>query len=137
MALLALSATNTWSTQDEDAAILMIGQRLAKQFHAGATASMLSFYTTDAIMLPPSSEILSNPEDISGYWELLKSAGVKEYAIYPVALRVDGNTAYQTALWEATRYTPDGDKIHLEGNISNILEKQGDASWKIKLQSWN
>jgi len=64
IALLALSATNTWSAQDENAAILMIGQGLAKQFHTGETGSMLSFYTTDAIMLPPSSEILSTPDDI-------------------------------------------------------------------------
>ncbi|MDX1518908.1 MAG: nuclear transport factor 2 family protein [Gammaproteobacteria bacterium] len=135
--LLLLISAGARSATDEQAQILSISETLASQFNAGGTASLENFYTPDAVMLPPSSQILSKPDEITGYWSLLKGTGVREYAVYPVDLKIEGNVAYQTAIWEATRIAPDGNTFKLEGNISTVLVKQKDGRWKIKLQSWN
>jgi len=74
---------------------------------------------------------------IKSYWDALKKVGVTEYSIYPVDMNIKGKRAYTSGLWEATRVTAEGKTIKLSGNISNVLEKQADGSWKITVQSWN
>ena len=103
----------------------------------GSNADLVKFYTVDAVVLPPSSEILATHDAIKGYWEGLHEIGVNKYTVYDVDLKIEGNIAYQTALWEARRVTPDGNTIEFDGNLSNVFERQPDGSWKIKLQSWN
>ncbi len=135
--IFSFSTTASSATPIDETAALEISQRWVEQLNAGKIESISRLYTEDAIMMPPSSEILSKPTDIESYWRMLEGAGVKDYAVYPVALRIDGKTAYQSALWEATRFATDGNHFLMSGNISNVLELQKDGSWKIKMQSWN
>ena len=98
---------------------------------------LASLYVDNAVMMPPSSEILSDRGAIKNYWDNLREVGIDVYAISTVDLRIDGDTAYQTVLWDATRNAADGNVIQFNGNMSNVLERQKDGTWKIKLQSWN
>lgn len=109
----------------------------SQALNQGRSADLIKFYTADAVVLPPSSEILANHAAIKGYWEGLHRIGVNKYTVYDVDLKIEGNIAYQTALWEATRITPEGTTIEFDGNLSSVFERQPDGSWKIKLQSWN
>ena len=137
MALLATGSVGAVSAPDDREAILEVSEQWASEFEAGNTASMATYYTNDAVVLPPSSEILSQSEDIQGYWQFLMEVGVNQYDLYPVDVRVEGNRAFQTAIWEAVRTTETGEKIAMEGNITTVLEKQADGIWKITMQSWN
>lgn len=101
------------------------------------TGKLMTLYSDDAVMFPPSSEIVEGKSNISAYLESLRSVGVKEYSISNVDLNVQGDTAYSTELWEATRVDASGNSIVLEGNITNVFERQDNGSWKIKYQSWN
>ena len=105
--------------------------------NTGQTAALLDMYAKDAVILPPSSEILTNHAAIKTYWDNLRRVGVGEYAIYTVDIHIDRDIAYQTALWEATRIDKDGNVFHFDGNMTNILERQQDGRWVIRLQSWN
>jgi uncharacterized protein (TIGR02246 family) len=135
--IMVISTTTVPAGIEESSAIDELNTTWGKVFMRGDTEALLRMYTDNAVMLPPSSEILTDHNAIKGYWDNLKSVGVTDYVIYPVDLRVVGNIAYQSALWKATRTTSDGNVIQFDGNISNVLEKQKDGSWKIKLQSWN
>ncbi len=121
---------------DETAAIRSLNSNWDAAINKGNTAELAKLYAKDAVVMPPSSEILASPEAIRNYWDGLRKVGVNEYTVRTVETRIEGDTAYQTALWEATR-TADGQAIQFEGNISNVLERQKDGSWKIRLQSWN
>jgi ketosteroid isomerase-like protein len=33
--------------------------------------------------------------------------------------------------------TEDGNVIHFDGAMTNVLERQDDGLWKIRMQSWN
>lgn len=134
---ITLCSFNVSSAADDAEVILNLTNEWTYQIQSGDTQSLSGFYTQDAVMLPPTSEILLSHEAIQNYWELIKSAGVTEYFTYPVSVRIEGDTAYQTALWEANRHTSSGQTISMQGNISNVLVKQSDGSWKIKMQSWN
>jgi uncharacterized protein (TIGR02246 family) len=122
---------------DEAAAINVLNSKWDAAVNKGDTTQLVSLYTDNAVMMPPSSEILSDRGAIKNYWDVLREVGIDAYAINTIDLRVDGNTAYQTVLWEATRNAADGNVIQFNGNMSNVLERQKDGTWKIKLQSWN
>lgn len=104
---------------------------------SGQTVGLLDMYTENAIVIPPTSEILSDPSAIEGYWAEVMASGVSEYVIDTVNLHVEGDVAHQTALWQASIMTEDGNVIHFDGAMTNVLERQDDGLWKIRMQSWN
>ncbi len=136
---LALLTTSTpaISVADDSSDVEAINSSMTDEFMTGNTTKLAELYTNNAVMLPPSSEILTSNESIKAYWDELKKAGIKEYSIYPVELKVKGDRAYTSGLWEATRITAEGSTVYLNGNISNVFEKQEDGTWKITVQSWN
>jgi ketosteroid isomerase-like protein len=127
------AATNTLEIADVE----MLNSLWSSSFDNGNTTSLVTLYTNDAMVFPPSSEILEGPIEITAYLDGLRKVGFNEYSISNVDMQVKGNTAYSTELWEAIRVDADGNEIKLDGNITNVLERQNDGSWKIKLQSWN
>lgn len=127
------AATNTLETAD----IEMLDSLWVTSFDNGNTTDLVTLYTEDAMVFPPSSEILEGRLAITDYLDSLRDAGFNEYSISNVDMQVKGKTAYSTELWEAIRIDADGNEIKLDGNITNVLERQNDGSWKIKLQSWN
>ena len=128
-----LAAAATLETADVE----KLNSLWATTFVEGNTSVLMTLYTEDAMVFPPSSEILDSNAEISAYLDGLKKVGVNEYSISNVNLDIKGNIAYETGIWEATRIDADGNAITLEGNITNMLEKQNDGRWKIKFQSWN
>lgn len=103
----------------------------------GNTAALMDVYTEDAVVMPPSSEILTSRSAIKTYWDSLLEVGVSNYTLDFVDIRVIGDVAYQSIVWEATRYALDGNVIKFSGNMSNVLKRQKDGNWQISLQSWN
>lgn len=137
IAMLTFTCASLPAATTEQSEINRISATWENSYKQGDMGTLGNLYSTNAVMLPPSSEILSDNSAITGYWESLKKVGVTQFQLSEVALNFEGNRAYQTALWQATRVTGSGPDITLEGNISNVYEKQSDGSWKISLQSWN
>ena len=127
------AATNTLETADME----MLDSLWVTNFDNGNTTDLVTLYTKDAMVFPPSSEILEGRLAITDYLDSLREAGFNEYSISNVDMQVKGTTAYSTELWEAIRIDADGNEIKLDGNITNVLERQNNGSWKIRLQSWN
>lgn len=137
IAILSLVSTYAVSTTAENVDAEAINSEWISNFDKGNTEALMRLYTDNAIMFPPSSEILEGQAAILSYFEGLQKVGVTEYSISNVNMDIKGNVAYETAIWEATRVDTNGVVFNFEGNITNVLEKQKDGSWKIKLQSWN
>lgn len=133
-----LSLSSAFAASSPAASLEEMSALWVSSFDNGKTESLESLYTENAMAFPPSSEILEGPIAISAYLESLrKVVGFDEYSISNVDSQIKGNTAYTTALWEAIRVDADGSEIVLDGNITNVLERQADGSWKIKFQRWN
>ena len=134
---LTLILITAMANLDDKSSIANVMDDLGKAFYKGQTSELVNLYADNAVFMPPSSEILTGQEAIRKYWEGLREVGFNEFIIRDISLSIVGNTAYQTALWEAVRKDAAGNIIKLDGNISSVLERQMDGSWKIKLQSWN
>lgn len=137
ISILSLFVAGTGARAETAPEFVAFHQTMEKKFESGEISELGDLYADNAVMLPPSSEILSSQEAIQHYWNNLREIGVYDYSIYAVEQSIDGNVAYTTALWVAKRKTGNGEDITFDGNISNVYEKQNDGSWKIKLQSWN
>lgn len=134
---MSLVLTTAMANMDDRSAIANVMDDLGRAFNQGQTSELVKLYVDKAVFMPPSSEILTGQESIRRYWDGLRKVGFNEYVIRDIGLTIVGNTAYQTALWEAVRQDSAGNVIKMDGNISSVLERQRDGSWKIKLQSWN
>ncbi len=134
---LSLVSVYAASTTAENIDAEAVNSKWTSSFDKGNSEDLMALYTENAVVFPPSSEILEGQVAIIRYLEGLKKVGVTEYAISNVDMNIKGDIAYETAIWEATRVDTNGTVFNFEGNITNVLEKQKDGSWKIKLQSWN
>ncbi len=105
-------------------------------FNSGDTDALASLYTEDAIVVPPSLEILDAQEEIKNYWANQYMEGTDNFQIQTINLRIHGDVIYQTAVWVAT-VTSNGVATDFDGEMTNVMSRQQDGSWKIKLQSWN
>ena len=137
VSILSMSSSLAFSHTSDTMDIEALMTKWAMSFGQGKADALMDLYTENAMVFPPSSEILDCPSAISTYLLALREVGMKQYTISNVDLDIKGDTAYETGLWEVTRIDTNGDAIMLEGNITNVFEKQKDGSWKIKLQSWN
>lgn len=134
---LSIILTTAMANVDDRSAIANVMGDLGQAFNKGQTSELVKLYADNAVFMPPSSEILTGQEAIKKYWDGLRKVGFNEYVIREIGLNITGNTAYQTALWETVRIDSAGNVIKMDGNISSVLKRQMDGSWKIKLQSWN
>lgn len=105
-------------------------------FNTGNTDALAELYTTDAIVVPPSLEILNAREQIKNYWSAQKEAGTENFRLQTINYRQNGDVIYQTAIWVATVIS-NGVATELDGEMTNVIARQSDGSWKIQLQSWN
>lgn len=105
-------------------------------FNAGDTDALAKLYSEDAIVVPPSLEILNAPGKIKDYWANQILSGTNNFRVQTINLRVQGDVVYQTAVWIAT-VTSNGVATDLDGEMTNVIARQTDGSWKIQLQSWN
>ena len=105
-------------------------------FNSGDTAALADLYTNDAVVVPPSLEILDAEEEIENFWAKQISDGTDNFRVQTINLRVHGDVIYQTAVWIATRVS-NGVATDLDGEMTNVMARQDDGSWKIQLQSWN
>lgn len=103
----------------------------------GNTEALSQAYTSDAVIIPPSLEILADQQDINKFWLNQLNQGAGNFQLDTIYLKVEGDTAYQTAIWSTTLTNSKGDSIDISSNMTNVLTRQQDGSWKIRLQSWN
>ena len=132
---IAIGITSSYALESTD--VDKLNSLWSNSFDEGNTKGLMTLYTDNAVVFPPSSEILEGKGEIATYLDGLRKVGFTEYSISSIDMDSKGDTVYTTALWEATRVDSNGAVIKLDGNITNVLEKQKDGSWKIKLQSWN
>jgi uncharacterized protein (TIGR02246 family) len=108
----------------------------AAAFNAGDTGALSAFYAEDATVVAPSMEIVSDRAEIGKFWAAQYSAGIRDFQVETVNLRADGDRVYQTAVWSATVNLHGHHGHAVDGEITNVLERQADGSWKIQLQHW-
>ncbi|MFT5349832.1 MAG: hypothetical protein ACI909_001405 [Planctomycetota bacterium] len=135
--LLALFVSSTNATTAELESDVWINNKTWEMaFNSGDTLALANLYTEDAIIVPPSLEIFNAREEIKQFWADQRVSGTDNFRVQTINLRRHGDVIYQSAIWIAT-ITSNGVATDLDGEMTNIIARQQDGSWKIQLQSWN
>ena len=108
----------------------------ANAVNSGDTTAIARLYTSDAVLVSPGTELISAPGAIGDYWIAKRKSGASDFRVLSVNERIEGDILYQSAVW-TSKFTSNGEVSRLEGQMTNVLARQPDGSWKIQLQSWN
>lgn len=103
--------------------------------HSLDDAELKALYTEDAVVVPPSQEILAEP-DFTDFLNKYIRTRMVNLQLQPISLRTEGDRAYQSAVWVAT-ISHNGRQSEIDGELTNIFLRQPDGSWKIDFQTWN
>ena len=96
-----------------------------------------SIYTDKAMVVPNEAEILDDNSAIVSFWNNKLNQGKSHYRIDVIDMQVNQNVAQLSAIWSATVTTSAAKTEILDGYMTNVLERQPDGNWKIRMQNWN
>lgn len=96
-----------------------------------------NIYTDRAMVVPMAAEILDDNNAIISFWNQQLNKGKSHYRIDVIDLQINRNIAQLSAMWSATVTTSGESTQILDGYMTNVLERQPDGNWKIRIQNWN
>ncbi len=116
---------------------------LDAQWSAAAGAKDLdktvSYYSTDAIVMPPNAASATTKEAIRKVWQdLLASPGlVVSWKATKVEVAKSGDLACLSGTYELTMNDASGKPVNDRGKYVEVWEKQADGKWKCGTDIWN
>ena len=106
-------------------------------FNSGDSKAVSALYTDDAILLPPTHDIIKGPDAVDKFMAGILGMGAKGHKFELIEASGDGNIVYGTAKWSVTGKDSAGADQPWGGLSMAVFEKQTDGSLKIKAQSFN
>jgi uncharacterized protein (TIGR02246 family) len=141
-ALLSLALVITSSAADTKATEQNL-RDLDDQWSAAAGAKDLektvSFYSEDAIVMPPNASAATTKKAIRKVWqELLASPGlVIRWKTTKVEVAQSGDLACLSGTYDLTMNDASGKPLDDHGKYVEVWEKQADGKWKCGTDIWN
>lgn len=98
---------------------------------------VLSFYSADAVLLPPMAPIATTPKAIHDGWAPMMAANISlSWKATKTEIAKSGDIAYQYGTYVMT--TKDKGKTTTEkGKFVDVWKKQADGSWKCVVDTFN
>jgi uncharacterized protein (TIGR02246 family) len=140
-ALLSLAFGGTAAAAD--AKIEQALRDLDAQWSAAAAAKDLdktvSYYATEAIVMPPNASAPTTKEAIRNAWkEMLARPGAGiSWKATKVEVAKSGDLAYVSGTYEDTMTDASGKPVKDHGKYIEIFKKQADGTWKVVVDIWN
>ena len=125
--------SDTSSLENDLRAIEAINQRDVQFALAGDTASMMSQWTDDFVLLQPAGPILRGRSTIAEAFRGVEtSVEILEFVLDIQEVKLLGDHAFQ---WGTYRYSlrprAGGETVQTSGKLMRILQRQSDGSWKM------
>jgi len=103
-------------------------------FNKGDLDSLAGMYAAQAVVVPPSQQIISTPRSIQAFWAEKQRNGTSDFRYTPVTTSTDGDRVTQTGTWSAN-VRSNGVNTRLTGLLTQVIARQDDGSWKIEVQN--
>ncbi len=138
-----LSITIVGAVTAADTKIEQTLRDLDAQWSAAAGAKDLdktvSFYSDDAIVMPPNASAARTKEAIRKLWQdLIASPGfVISWKATKIELAKSGDLACLSGTYEFAMNDASGKPVNDHGKYVEVWEKQADGKWKCGTDIWN
>ena len=134
---LGLAAAATGLAADEQTI-----RDLDAQWSAAAGAKDLdktvSYYSDDAIVMPPNASAATTKESIRSAWKEMQAPGTAiSWKASKVEVASAGDLAYVSGTYEYTMNDASGKPVKDHGKYIEIFKKQADGTWKVVADIWN
>ena len=143
IALLSFAFVCLASAADTKSAIEKALRDLDAQWSAAAGAKDLdktvSFYSDDAIVMPPNAPGATTKEAIRNVWkEVVASPGAAlSWKATKVEVAKSGDIGFVSGTYELTMNDASGKPVPDHGKYVEVWEKQADGNWKCGADIWN
>jgi uncharacterized protein (TIGR02246 family) len=126
-------------TKNLEQALRDLDDQWSKAAAAKDLDKTVSFYSDDAIVMPPNAPADTTKETIRKSWQdLLASPGlVISWKTTKVEVAKSGDLACVSGTYEVTMNVPSGKPINDRGKYVEVWEKQADGKWKCGMDIWN
>lgn len=135
----SLKAIITEDHSSEVAAIMKADSAWDKASEAKSAEGWLSYYSDDAIMMPPGEKVSNDKAS--------RETSIKNmFAIPGISLRFQstkvevsksGDLGYAAGVYQWTSKDAKGKDYHETGKYNEVWKKQADGSWKCVTDIWN
>jgi uncharacterized protein (TIGR02246 family) len=120
------------SLENDLRAIEAINQRDVQAALAGDTAMMMSQWTDDFVVLPPTGPILRGRSVIAEAFRGVERPETLEWVLDIQEVKVLGDHAFQWGTYHGkVRPRAGGETVRTGGKLMRILQRQPDGSWKM------
>jgi ketosteroid isomerase-like protein len=97
----------------------------------------VSYYSEDAVVMPPNAPSATTKEAIPKIWkDLLTDANIS-WKTKKVEVAQSGDLAFSSGTYEVTLNDPTGTPVNDRGKYLEVWKKQSDGSWKCVADAWN
>jgi ketosteroid isomerase-like protein len=99
----------------------------------------VSYYSADAIVLPPNAAIATTKEEIKKIWQdmLTRPGLVISWKATKVEVAKSGDLGFVSGTYELTMNDASGKPVNDRGKYVEVWEKQADGKWKCGTDTWN
>jgi uncharacterized protein (TIGR02246 family) len=119
------------------AAIEAANAKFSEAFARGDTKALAAMYTSDAIALPPDTEMVRGNEAIGEFWNASRKGGVRDAKLTTVEVSRSGDFAYEVGTVSLTIQPEGKESTTARAKYVVVWKRQADGSWKLHRDIWN
>jgi uncharacterized protein (TIGR02246 family) len=97
----------------------------------------VSFYSDDAVVMPPNGPRATTKEAIRAIWKDLLTDASISWKTKEVEAAQSGDLAFSSGTYEVTLNDPTGTPVKDRGKYLEVWKKQADGTWKCVMDMWN
>jgi ketosteroid isomerase-like protein len=138
-ALLSFIFVGTASASDTkiEQALRDLDEQWSKAADAKDVDKTVSFYSDDAIVMPPNAPGATTKEAIRAIWKDLLTDASISWKAKKVEVARSGDLAFSSGTYEVTLNDPTGTPVKDRGKYLEVWKKQADGIWKCVADMWN
>jgi len=118
-------------------AIEAANAKLSEAVRAGDSTTMASYYTEDARLLPPNSEMIEGREGIEAFWAGGFQMGIKDVILTTVDVMGMGDLVCEVGTAKMSIQPEGMDAMEDRGKYLVIWKKGDDGMWRLHVDIWN
>lgn len=121
-----------------DVAPRCLRSAFAAALNAQDAARAASYYTEDAVLIPPGEPLVRGRAAIEAYWTAaIQAGGVRDVSVETLDARSSGDLGYEIGSFALTATGPNGEALTERGRYIELLERGTDGRWYSTAGIWN
>jgi ketosteroid isomerase-like protein len=121
------------TTTDLRKSVQTTNERFSAAFKEGQTDQIAVLYTAEGQLLPPNSDFIKGPIDISAFWHVAIEMGIKEAHLETIELESLGDTAIEVGRYVLLL----GDGQIFDNGKYIVIWKNENGTMKLHRDIWN